>query len=594
MATSSNASIPDHPGLRLNRACRSCVQIKAKCIPLDQSMSTCQRCHRLGKYCSTPAPVPRKGARSKPQQQDTDRATALLTPSSLEDVPTILTGSPNISRNSAQQALDLQSPAKVNNPWYLSRAGTKHTGTVFDISPELAHNFIAATHEDLFEHYTSKMAKYFPFVVFPPTTTPAAVFKERPFLYTCCVLNASYRDPPLQSRIGRDVMRYVCEHMFISGEKNLDFLQGLLVICAWYHIYTHNNPQLMNVFHLARALLVDLGLNGTPGIGAFRIKWTNDAIRMAHGASCLPPEPHDHSMEERRVCLAVYYMHARYAGSFRRLDPTVWTEYLDDCCTTIEKANEYPTDAYAVALARLSHLVERYTNGDGFQPGLSMPVQTYTKLVSKEMDQFIQHLPIDLQIDQIMKVQLANAEVSLLEPVILSNDSSPVHRVEALYYCLKANTNFFDTFNAVENEEMPRLPFLVWIMVAQALDVMATLSFTTFDGWDLEYVRNTPGFIALNVRMMEKMRQVQLYEETNYPRSRSVRFQKFRQRLEMFMQWYEEKVQLESNINHQASVSVNSSEQVPDQMPPAGDFSDLLWADFMADWPRLENELSYL
>ena len=56
----------DTPGLRAHRACRHCVQIKAKCVPLEGSgNSICQRCSRLGKECSTPAPVPRKRQRNK-------------------------------------------------------------------------------------------------------------------------------------------------------------------------------------------------------------------------------------------------------------------------------------------------------------------------------------------------------------------------------------------------------------------------------------------------------------------------------------------------------------------------------------------------
>src|ERR1700743_9974 len=49
----------DTPGLKANRACRPCVQIKAKCVPLEGS-NICTRCERLGKQCTTPAPVPRK------------------------------------------------------------------------------------------------------------------------------------------------------------------------------------------------------------------------------------------------------------------------------------------------------------------------------------------------------------------------------------------------------------------------------------------------------------------------------------------------------------------------------------------------------
>lgn len=60
------AQLPDQPGLLPNRACRACVQIKAKCVPRGSDLSTCERCHRLGKECTTPAP--RKRARKQPAE----------------------------------------------------------------------------------------------------------------------------------------------------------------------------------------------------------------------------------------------------------------------------------------------------------------------------------------------------------------------------------------------------------------------------------------------------------------------------------------------------------------------------------------------
>jgi len=58
--TQESAPRPDQPGLRPNRACRNCIQIKAKCIPLTGALTACERCNRLGKSCTTPAPAPRR------------------------------------------------------------------------------------------------------------------------------------------------------------------------------------------------------------------------------------------------------------------------------------------------------------------------------------------------------------------------------------------------------------------------------------------------------------------------------------------------------------------------------------------------------
>ena len=87
MAAASEPPCPgtDTPGLRAHRACRHCVQIKSKCVPLEGSGNTiCQRCYRLGKECTTPAPAPRKNHRSKSSrvarlEERLDTITNLLT-----------------------------------------------------------------------------------------------------------------------------------------------------------------------------------------------------------------------------------------------------------------------------------------------------------------------------------------------------------------------------------------------------------------------------------------------------------------------------------------------------------------------------------
>ena len=39
----------------------------------------------------------------------------------------------------------------------------------------------------------------------------------------------------MQTRIAKDVLRYLSERVLLAGEKTLDLLQGLLLMTAWYH-----------------------------------------------------------------------------------------------------------------------------------------------------------------------------------------------------------------------------------------------------------------------------------------------------------------------------------------------------------------------
>lgn len=109
MAESDVRSTNDTIGLRPNRACRNCVQIKAKCVPFEGSdLRICQRCHRLKKTCSTAAPAIRK----KPREHSNNRVNQLE--KRLDEVTNLLTAihnNPSPSRNAASLPTPVTLPA---------------------------------------------------------------------------------------------------------------------------------------------------------------------------------------------------------------------------------------------------------------------------------------------------------------------------------------------------------------------------------------------------------------------------------------------------------------------------------------------------
>lgn len=77
------------------------------------------------------------------------------------------------------------------------------------------------------------MNQHFPFVVIPSIAGVFQFRKDHPFLFRACIAAASHTDPPLQMRLGEDLLKYVGERMLLCTEKSLDLLQGLLVVIAW-------------------------------------------------------------------------------------------------------------------------------------------------------------------------------------------------------------------------------------------------------------------------------------------------------------------------------------------------------------------------
>lgn len=232
------------PGLLPNRACRNCSHIKAKCIP-QADTSICQRCHRLGKQCTTATSRKRQRTRaseplstpvsvqdqsmpraertySETQQSQVDLSMSLVTPQT--------TPKPHVQAvSSSKPVISWCSDPTINS------YTTRNAVHLFNISPEIGHSFVDQVHETMFDHFRFHMSKHFPFLVFPQDRTPAEIALDRPFLYSCCIMAAMHRDPPMQTRVSKDVIRYLSERVLLSGEKNLDLLQGLTLMTAWYH-----------------------------------------------------------------------------------------------------------------------------------------------------------------------------------------------------------------------------------------------------------------------------------------------------------------------------------------------------------------------
>ncbi|KAJ9662182.1 hypothetical protein H2198_001533 [Neophaeococcomyces mojaviensis] len=613
LSDSPHESLPDQPGLRPNRACRNCVQIKARCVPCE-NQAVCQRCHRLGKECTTPAPVPRKRSRTKPSkvaelEDKVNHLTQLL--DERHDNVKLPTPPTSLDQATPRTSEPIQS-STLNAQEYYPHGRVKNADSLVDVSPEISHSFVAASHEKLFELFRTTMIKHFPFIDIPQHITASTMKREKPFFYTSCVMTAAHRNPPLQYRVARDMLKYAGEHMLLSGEKNLDLLQGLLVMVVWYHVYTHNNPQIMNLLHLSKALMVDLGLNRPPGVGIFQIKMSSDvfqpkpsnesfqskmsgdAQQMLHGQNNSTLK---HTLEQRRTYLGIYHTNSKLCACFRRLEDMRWNDYLEECCQQLETAPEYPSDTYAAALVRLDRLVERYTGADGVKPGKSMPLQAYVRLFSHDIDQFIRNQPTWLRDDGMMAMQVQNAELCLYEIVLSTDCNTPAHKVEALHACLNKLIAFFGTFMELSNTILPSMPFLSWAHISHALDIMAKLSFVVVEGWDVEWVRGNHGFISMTGRLMEKLKQTYADEQTRYPENISIRFKIFAEKLQWCQQWYNTKVEAEARTNRPTSADVQDLESDQHQtdasyLPFPGEFSDMIWQDFMIDWPQVDGEIN--
>ncbi|KIX94678.1 uncharacterized protein Z520_09724 [Fonsecaea multimorphosa CBS 102226] len=632
----ANAELPssppptDTPGLRANRACRPCVQIKAKCVPLEGSInSICVRCHRLGKPCTTPAPLPRKRRNNgKPTrvaqlEEKINTLTNLLTsndgppPARLDPVaapsgssqhsqpahpPISESGSgdpnglwsaslltptltpPTGGRNNNAETIQAQSTAThaicCGKTMKLVEPAGVNAGGHFRVT------LAPVLEEKLFSDFRTQMNIHFPFVVIPPQATAVSLREEKRFLFRTCITAAAQADPPLLRQLADDLMRYIGEHILMKGEKSLDLLQGLLVFCSWFQYYNHNNPQVMNLLHLATAMATDLGLNRPkqPAVLA-PIGMVVDAAEMFHGKLV---NNGVQTFDDRRALLGVYYLSGHFSSCFRRSDPMSWTQHLEDCCNALVAAAEYPSDIYAVQLVRLHRVIEVYSPSLGLMTTSNVPLQSLMRCLERDLQQYQESIPSSLAGNNLFQMQIQSAYLCLYETIFAVQVERAYHRAEALHACLSHISQFFDSLEAIPWRYVPNLTFSFWLNLVHALVVLAKMSFLVLDGWDLQSVRDSEmNFPSTVDRLVQKLETVshQSLSSGDTPASNAVatRFSLFAEKMRLCKKWYA------SKLNAEASISASSLETgaLPENMPMEelfGGFEDSIWPDLTADW----------
>lgn len=111
---------------------------------------------------------------------------------------------------------------------------------LFEISerssnPRLDESFYADEQEAqlVLNIYREKLAPHFPFIVVPPNVTPQELRQTKPFLYRVIMALACQRSSSHQQILSDSVRNVYINSVLVSGEKNLDLLQGLLVFLGW-------------------------------------------------------------------------------------------------------------------------------------------------------------------------------------------------------------------------------------------------------------------------------------------------------------------------------------------------------------------------
>lgn len=90
------------------------------------------------------------------------------------------------------------------------------------------------------QNYREHFFLHFPFIVIPEHITAQLLFETKPTLFRSIMLVAAPLPIPRLTKMKRNVIAYISQHILVENERNLDLLEGLIVLLAWYvHHYQY-------------------------------------------------------------------------------------------------------------------------------------------------------------------------------------------------------------------------------------------------------------------------------------------------------------------------------------------------------------------
>ncbi|KAL4991820.1 hypothetical protein BDW68DRAFT_198101 [Aspergillus falconensis] len=300
--------------------------------------------------------------------QDSDTAATRSTPSQASN-PSPATD--NTGSSGRQWSIPLTG-------WSTPRPGNRENARVLDIIDRGLVSYAVAS--NAFTRYVDEMCHHIPMVVFPPGTQMSEIREKKPVLLHAIVAVAMGPfEPSTQGTVLREFYKTVTERVFLSGEKSLELIQGLLVAVNFYT--PPENFEQMTFFQLSQ-LAVAIGMD----IGMHR-------KRVPRGK----PIPTGKSFNLNRDFGAptpVMSDSVRTSSGLRRPSIVRWLPYTDECVEILENSPDaLPTDEKMVHWARLGRIIEeigsRFFSDDLGSLSFCDPKSLFTmKAFEKQLDQW--------------------------------------------------------------------------------------------------------------------------------------------------------------------------------------------------------------
>ena len=252
------------------------------------------------------------------------------------------------------------------------------------------------------------------------------------------------------------------------------------VFVAWYHPHVFWGHQVTNLLHIAIALTIDLGLERPPGCPGIDFKTAS--TKAIHGAALINRVP---ALDEHRALAGVFYLTSMLSSTFKKIEASSYTKYLDDCLVSLEKAQEYESDLLLVQMVRLQHLAEVTHTTELSSAPISMYVKAYEADLNK-----LKVAPSSEEDSVFLKLQYLTTEILMWELPLIDlqeNKAKPLRsHLEYLYRCIEAIKAFVEVYFSIPTDAYLTMPFSVFGQFAHSFIVLTKLASLEADGWDFK------------------------------------------------------------------------------------------------------------
>ncbi|KAG9250004.1 putative fungal-specific transcription factor [Emericellopsis atlantica] len=558
------------PDPKRQRACDSCRGLKVRCDPDEDEKEPCRRCRKAGRKCIVTPPARKRQKKTDSRVSDLEKKIDALTASlqanrsgsagadaavdydyhragsahqaspyhaSARRESAETSGTPVHRRSAVDEFRDRErSHGASGSMGHAEPHGVKrkhpersmsqddelHRPKESPMSRALPSPWIRPDQGDvidrglmnlelaqeLFVRYADHMAPQFPAVIFPPSQSVSELRRTRPVLFLAVMAAASSEIQALQAELQRELMMVFAEKVFLSGEKSVEIVQGLLVATAWYWPPEHfEELKFYQLVHVAAVMAIDIGLGkkSAPLRSEASMHNFSQPWRASKNLAVDPA-----SMEGRRTWLACYYMTSNTSISLHRPNLVRWSPFMSESLELLKTSPDAaPSDQYfchLVAQHRLSEDIgEQFLMHDPTRNvDINDPRTQYSlKVLERDLEKCLSGVPEALQ-QPTMKIghnmlSLYLHEIALRttnhraphielrppfntetfkEGVGLSAEPLSASHISAVSACLSAVDGIFTTFLGMDVVEIRYLPVFNLVRVAYAIVILVKMYFS--------------------------------------------------------------------------------------------------------------------